>query len=116
MSMAWIRDHYNVPAQRGMVVLFDGEQVRITSAKGAHLMVRREGERQSWPIHPTWRVAYVKCATFWGSHGCDRWRGHQGWHQCGPAGDERGPHSMVDQNGRDQHGHQWKLYTVEGIP
>jgi hypothetical protein len=30
-----------------------------------------------------WAVRWESCRTFWGSHGCDKRRGHMGRHRCG---------------------------------
>jgi len=58
MTMAWIRQHYGVPAKRGMVVKVDGKEGRITAAKHGYIMVRFDNRGFSVPCHPTWRVEY----------------------------------------------------------
>ncbi|WHT20957.1 hypothetical protein N8J89_07800 [Crossiella sp. CA-258035] len=57
--MAWIREHYGVPAKRGGRILFEGKPAVITSARHGGLRVRLDGEKRSIPIHPTWEVVYL---------------------------------------------------------
>jgi hypothetical protein len=59
VSMAWIRQYYGVPAKRGGRILFEGQPGVITSARGAGLRVRMDGEKRSIPIHPVWEVVYL---------------------------------------------------------
>ncbi|MEK2647460.1 hypothetical protein [Bdellovibrio sp. BCCA] len=56
MSLAYIRNYYQVPAKRGATVKFQGKEYRITSAKGAYLRVNDGAKKIT--IHPTWRVEY----------------------------------------------------------
>lgn len=58
MSMAYIREHYGVPAKRGMRVVVDGKSGTITSASGHRLRVRFDSTGQVVPVHPTWNVHY----------------------------------------------------------
>ena len=66
MSIAWVRKHYNVPAQRGMRVRYTGEGSdkpelgTITGAKSGHLLIRLDGVKHSMPFHPTWELEYLE--------------------------------------------------------
>jgi hypothetical protein len=53
------------------------------------------------------KLADSGCDVFWGGHGCDRDRDHEGWHVCQ---DEDEPHSTVGPDGVDERGYQWTLY------
>ncbi len=60
MSLAWIRSHYDVPARRGMRVLFRGQPGWITGAGGGHLVLRMFAEPQrKVRTHPMWMVEYL---------------------------------------------------------
>lgn len=63
MSMKFILFHYDVPAKRGGRVRYSGgDKVRegtIKSAKGAHLMVRLDGDVSALKLHPTWMIEYL---------------------------------------------------------
>lgn len=59
MSLPYIRRRYGVPAIRGGLIRFEGQQGRILSATH-HLHVRFEDGTKAW-LHPTWRVHYRKC-------------------------------------------------------
>lgn len=60
MSMQWIRDHYPVPAKRGMRVEIDGKPGRILSTNAGHLVLHLDGNRKSHRTyaHPCWRMKY----------------------------------------------------------
>ena len=59
MSMEYIRKYYQVPVKRGMKVIADGELGNITSARGAYLRIRLEGEKRPSIYHPTWEIQYI---------------------------------------------------------
>lgn len=66
MSMQYIRDTYGVPAKRGMRVEYAKEghqpwQGMITSAHGAYLRIRRDGDARAYPaeFHPEWDLTYL---------------------------------------------------------
>lgn len=68
MSMDWIRSNYGVPAKRGGRVEYNpcegskdepGRLGTITGTRGPHLLVRLDGEKNSRPYHPTWRLRYL---------------------------------------------------------
>ena len=59
MSMTWIRQHYNVPAKRGVRVEIDGKRGVITGTSGPHLRVRLDGDKHAVPAHPTWHMTYL---------------------------------------------------------
>jgi hypothetical protein len=74
MSMAYIREQYQVPAKRGMRTRFkwplEGILSRggklhdgtIVAARGEHIRVRFDGVPGIFTIHPTWEVEYLKPA------------------------------------------------------
>ena len=55
--MAWVREHYGVPARRGGRIRFDGVCGTILSATH-HLRVRLDDGRRVM-LHPTWHVEYL---------------------------------------------------------
>lgn len=59
MSLKYIRQHYKVPAKRGMRVRFHGKVGRITGAFNAYLHVRFDGEKFRTTLHPTYEVEYL---------------------------------------------------------
>lgn len=59
--MKAIRDRYGIPAKRGMRITFQGVPCTITGTTRSqqHLRVRfDDGPKRTYPIHPTWEVAY----------------------------------------------------------
>lgn len=52
------------------------------------------------------------CEVYWGSHGCDLKRHHEGWHTCQDE-DEAEPHSTVSPEGIDESGFEWHLYGAD---
>ena len=67
MTLAYIRNHYGVPARRGARIRFSGRvdsppiEGVITSAAGATLRVHFDGEprlRRHF-LHPTWEIDYL---------------------------------------------------------
>lgn len=58
-----IRKAYSVPCKRGGQVIYRGrgteERGTITSAKGAHLMIKLDGESKPRKFHPTWELQYL---------------------------------------------------------
>lgn len=67
MNMAYIRSHYGVPARRGARVEYIGHapvrQGVITSARSGRLMVRLDGEKLSYPFHPTCDLNYLSASS-----------------------------------------------------
>jgi len=63
MSAEWVREHYHVPAKRGMRVRVDGREGVIVSCSH-YIHVRFNGDRQSTPCHPTWEVEYLGVPTW----------------------------------------------------
>lgn len=65
MSMQSIRDYYQVPAKRGMRVIFDGQPGVITSADRStmHLRVMLDDTKHSVRVHPTWHMEYLPTET-----------------------------------------------------
>lgn len=66
MSMDYIRRTYGVPARRGgrvRVEAYPGVRGMgtITSAPGAHLRIRFDGDAKTHhaPFHPTWNIEYL---------------------------------------------------------
>jgi hypothetical protein len=62
--MQSIRNRYNVPAKRGMRVVYTGGAGRregvITGSRDTRLLIRMDGEESSFPHHPTWKLEYPK--------------------------------------------------------
>lgn len=56
--MRYIRDHYGVPAKRGMEVVAQGRTGRIVASSGAYLRIKVEGEKNILSFHPTWEMEY----------------------------------------------------------
>lgn len=52
----FINRTYGTELKRGQLVKIDGRPGKITSAQGAHIMVRFDGLNHSRPCHPTWEV------------------------------------------------------------
>lgn len=63
MTIAWIREHYSVPAKRGGRVEYTGDGKTklgtICGASGAHLKIRLDGAKTSLHFHPTWKLRYL---------------------------------------------------------
>lgn len=63
MSMDYIRDAYNVPAQRGARVEYRQKGHKafgtITGSRGPYLRVRMDGSNKSAVFHPTWNLTYI---------------------------------------------------------
>ena len=58
MSMRYIRDHYGVPAKRGMEVVAQGRKGRIVGSRGSYLRIKVDGEKNILSFHPTWEMEY----------------------------------------------------------
>lgn len=63
MSLQYIRDTYGVSARRGGRVEYTGngstKQGTITGARGAHVLIRLDGDKFSVAFHPTWKLEYL---------------------------------------------------------
>jgi len=61
-GMAWIRKTYDVPAKRGMRVLYTGngrhDYGTITSARDGRIYVLIDGDKHPGHYHPKWKMAY----------------------------------------------------------
>ena len=57
-GMAYIRDHYGVPAKRGGIVWAKGKRGVIVGSQGSYLRVRLDGDTHIGTWHPTWRIDY----------------------------------------------------------
>lgn len=63
--MDYIRRTYGVPAKRGGRVAWRTAVMQrrmtgvITSARGAYIMVRPDGQRRPLTLHPTWNIEYL---------------------------------------------------------
>ena len=59
----YIRERYQVPARRGVRVIYRGGQVpqegTIVGFRDGHLRIRLDGEREIRSYHPTWRIEYL---------------------------------------------------------
>ena len=56
MSMKYIRDHYGVPARRGVEISFQGAKGVIVASQGCYLRVKFPDGIKT--LHPTWNVEY----------------------------------------------------------
>lgn len=63
MSMDYVRRTYSVPAKRGGRIRFEGKPGVITSAPGARIRIRLDGEKHSVPAHPVWEMEYEDAGT-----------------------------------------------------
>lgn len=59
MGIAYIRNYYGVPAQRGHRIIADGQPGIITGTWDASLRIRLDGASYSEPWHPTWHMQYL---------------------------------------------------------
>lgn len=59
MSLPWVRQQYGVPATRGGLVRFEGDEARILSA--THYLHVRMVDGTRAILHPTWHVDYQEC-------------------------------------------------------
>jgi|APCry1669190770_1035315.scaffolds.fasta_scaffold63812_2 hypothetical protein len=63
MSLAYIRNFYDVPAKRGGRVEYYGATPTrfgtIIGASGAYIRIRLDGDKYSHPYHPTWCLKYL---------------------------------------------------------
>jgi len=55
----YVRRYYDVPAEAGRRILWDGEPGKIVGADGCYLSVRFDGDPGPVSLHPTWRVDYL---------------------------------------------------------
>lgn len=66
-SFTYISKGYSVPAKKGGRVEYTGEGRAklgtITGADGAHLLIRMDGQENSFPYHPTWELRYLDTDT-----------------------------------------------------
>jgi len=60
MSLKYIREHYRVPAKKGMVVLAQGEKGIIQGSSRAYLRIKLDGQSYVGLWHPTWEIIYPK--------------------------------------------------------
>lgn len=61
-SLAYIREHYNVPAHLNGRVRYTwrGERLgTIVGTSGARLLIRLDGDQGWSPYHPTWEIEYL---------------------------------------------------------
>lgn len=63
MTMEYIRTMYNVPAKRGGRVIYSGDGTRrlgtIRSASAGYVFITLDGQKDSMPYHPTWKLTYL---------------------------------------------------------
>lgn len=64
MSIEYIRDCYEVPAQKGGRVEYTDTSGRkyqgtIQSADGHYLTILLDGSSQAYRFHPTWNIKYL---------------------------------------------------------
>ena len=63
MTLSWVRKYYNVPAFRGTLVEYSGDEIPwvgvILSAKGHYLKIKKLDKTSSNVYHPTWKLRYL---------------------------------------------------------
>jgi hypothetical protein len=63
-SLAYIRQHYRVPAEIKGRVLYTGSgpgrRGTIVGTSGAHLLIVLDGDGDWAPFHPTWELEYER--------------------------------------------------------
>jgi hypothetical protein len=57
--MDYVRRFYDVPAELGRRILWDGEPAAAVGADGSYLSVQFDGDPGPVSLHPTWRVDYL---------------------------------------------------------
>jgi hypothetical protein len=64
-TLDYIRSHYKVPARIGGRVLYTGGKSpggqlgTITGTAGRYLLIRLDGDADSRPYHPTWKLEFT---------------------------------------------------------
>jgi len=63
--MNYIQKTYNVPAEYGRIIRFQGEQGIIIDAEGSHLKVLMDKDKPGHTVrlHPVWEVEYLGIGT-----------------------------------------------------
>jgi hypothetical protein len=63
-SLAYIRNHYRVPAELKGRVRYTGSgparNGTIVGTSGAYLLIQMDGDRDWAPYHPTWELEYER--------------------------------------------------------
>jgi hypothetical protein len=58
-DMEYIRKYYNVPAEQGGRIEYDGRPGIIVGAQGPYLQIRLDGEQRVGSYHPTYKINYI---------------------------------------------------------
>jgi hypothetical protein len=58
-SLKYIKDYYQVPANKGQKILYEGEIGEIVGASGPHLKVKFLDHKNPLILHPTWKIQYL---------------------------------------------------------
>lgn len=65
-ALNYIKDYYKVPAEIGARIEYSGNDAKglqlgtIRGADGPYLLILLDGEQESRPYHPTWRIRYLE--------------------------------------------------------
>lgn len=66
MTMAYIRDYYQIPAKRGARIRWryyrkgpQADEGTIVGSQGQYLRVRFDGSPRIVSLHPTWEIEYL---------------------------------------------------------
>ena len=54
----YIRNTYNVPAERGRRIKYNNRPGTIVGANGAYLKIQLDGEKEIGGYHPTYEIDY----------------------------------------------------------
>lgn len=66
MSLGYINKTYKLNLKVGTRCTYSGEnrqgksprEGKVMGADGAHVLIKLDGDRHSFPYHPTWRLEY----------------------------------------------------------
>ena len=63
MSLDYINKQYKLSIKVGTRVRYTGAKPSregvVTGADGAHVLIRLDGDKNSFPFHPTWELEYL---------------------------------------------------------
>lgn len=64
MSFDYINRNYQLSVKKGSRIAYTGDKKMgrrlgtVTGTHGAHLMIRLDGDKNSFPFHPTWEIEH----------------------------------------------------------
>jgi hypothetical protein len=59
LSLKYIKKYYDVPADKGVPVIYDGKECTIIGTDGPHLKIQFNDSKITITVHPTWKVKYI---------------------------------------------------------